>query len=231
MQQLSDNFAKVLHEVCPDAIRPDEVGNSSSSGKAPDHFLPTDRIAIERKTISVDLSAGKTNGEMLQSAKQEDFIVFGTVHVELNPSEHGRLANMMTGMLKQRISDAEKQLAEFHSNDDVLTVCCVFTEISTQSTLSWEKKNLPTRDMVRACAAAAFKKRSIDALVLFTVDGSRAFSLDIFQTVYADQHLQSEFNCLERIVRKVSRSLPIRPDYNVVPCVIVEQATPEAEKP
>lgn len=220
MQLMSSSFSEALHKLYPSAIKPDEQYDADLSGKAPDHFLPQHMIAIERKSISPNLTGRSNNGKKLNSSMDEEFMVFGTANVSLSNHEFRKLSDKMTGELRTRIKEAEEQLVEFCNDQDILSVCCLFVEITKKETFDWHSTDLPTRDMVRTSADLEFRRRDIDVLVLFTMDGRGLVCLDIIQAMYRDEYLQAEFEKLSSVLGNVFLELSWDADFSVTPATL-----------
>ena len=83
-----------------------------------------------------------------------------------------------------------------------MSVCCVFAEITKKEIIDWSVRSHPAREMVRMAADREFRKRDIDVLALFTFDDRKVVCLDLIQSVYADDHLEKEFEEFETVFRQ-----------------------------
>lgn len=214
---MSEAFSDAIKRVVPDAIEPDKESQNGKLGKAPDFYFPRQRIAVELKSVSINLNSGEAIGRRLQRAKKEDLVIFGTVKIDLSYSEFLKFSDKMSGKLRQRISHAEKQLASYSVDETVLTVCCVFIEIDRSETLQWDARRHPSRQMVRSICDAELRKSKIDCLVTFVLNEQREYSVDIIQTVFENNHLQAEFDQLLCVLRQAALHLPFLEDRSVLP--------------
>jgi hypothetical protein len=225
--QVSDAFRIALKKVCPDLREPDRETKNGQLGKAPDFYLPSQRVALEMKSVSVDRSSGGSLGESTMAAKQQASYFAGTRWVEFTKEEFRRLSDRMTGRLRRRIQEAAFQLKEFHRDDSILSVCCLFVEVSEELSggglREWGRRYLPTRLMVQTAAVAEFKDQEIDVLIIYTLDERGQFSLDMIQSVYENNHLKREYELLMGTILEVSCLLPIIPDFSIPSAVFFEE--------